>query len=341
MKAVVLETRGADGVHYQEHEKPTPKKGEALIRLEAASLNRVDVYMRDSGAGITHSLPQVMGVDGIGHVEEINGHSDLTIGQRVILYPYEFCGTCEHCVQGDQPLCLSAKIPGEHINGTFADYICMPLKSLLPLSDNADATQAACLGVAYLTAWRMVFGKAKASPGKVALIVGAGGGVACASVQLAKLAGCFVIATTSGADKIEKVKQAGADVVIDYKQEDVVKRVMSITQRKGVDFAIDNVGDATWSSSLKSVKRGGDIVTCGATTGSHPSADLQRLFIRQLSIHGSTMGDLTEFSRLVKVFEEGLLKPVIDSVYPISEALRAFDRLEHAERFGKVVLNIT
>lgn len=340
MKAVVLEKRSKESVYFKDYLKPTPKAGEALIKIEAASLNRVDVYMRDNGAGITHSLPQVMGVDGVGRIEEINGDSALSIGQRVILYPYDFCGKCAYCTQGEQPLCLSAKIRGEHINGTFAQYITTPTTSLLPLSDTVNSQEAASLGVAYLTAWRMVFSKAKASAGKTALIVGAGGGVACASVQLAKRAGCCVIATTTGPKKKTQILQAGADHVIDYKDENVVEKVMELTDRKGVDFAIDNVGDATWSSSLKSIKRGGDIITCGATTGAHPSADLQRLFIRQLSIHGSTMGNLLEFSRLVKAFEDGLLKPVIDSVYSYEQAQSAFDRLENPARFGKVLLTM-
>lgn len=340
MKAVVLERRGKTGVHFQDHPTPTPKPGHALVRLEAASLNRVDAYMRDNGVGITHSLPMVMGVDGVGRIEQINGPSPLQIGQRVILYPYEVCGTCDYCLQGNQPLCTTAKIPGEHIDGTFADYISMPLTSLIPLSEEANREQAACLGVAYLTAWRMIFTKAKASAGKTVLIVGAGGGVSCASVQLAKLAGCEVIATTTGADKIKKVQDVGADYVVDYRDHNAVKQILALTHKQGVDFAIDNVGEATWADTLKCVKRGGDVVTCGATTGGHPSADLQRLFIRQLSLHGSTMGDLQEFSRLIKTFESGLLRPVIDSVFPISDIKIAFDRLEDPTRFGKVVITM-
>ncbi|NVK19484.1 MAG: zinc-binding dehydrogenase [Methylocystaceae bacterium] len=340
MKAIILEQRGREGALYKECQTSDPAKGEALVRMEAVSLNRVDLYMRDNGAGITHTLPQIMGVDGIGRIEKINGSSSLDVGQRVIVYPYHYCGTCEHCLQGDQPLCLNAQILGEHCDGTFAQYITMPLQSLLPISEDCDAKKAACLGVAYLTAWRMVFTKAQASAGKTALIVGAGGGVACASVQLAKLAGCKVIATTTGPDKMEKTKNAGAGHVIDYAHEDVAKNVMQLTKGKGVDFAIDNVGETTWSSTIRAIKRGGKIVTCGATSGSNPSADLQRLFIRQLSIIGSTMGDLTEFARLINAFESGLLEPVIDSVYPLSESTKAFDRLEAPERFGKVVLTV-
>jgi NADPH:quinone reductase-like Zn-dependent oxidoreductase len=340
MKAVVLETRTPDGVYCKDVAQPTRKTNEALIKMEAASLNRVDLYMRDNGAGITHDLPLIMGVDGVGRIVEIDNHPTLKVGQRVILYPYVFCGICEHCLQGEQPLCLKAKIPGEHRDGTFAQYITMPSQSLLPISETCNVEEAATLGVAYLTAWRMIFNKANASAGKTALIVGAGGGVSAACVQLAKLAGCRVIASTSGANKINKVKEAGADFVIDYKSEDTVKKVMAITEKSGVDFVIDNVGEATWSSSIKSVKRGGRLITCGATTGSHPSADLQRLFIRQISIHGSTMGSLEEFKRIIDVFERGQLKPIIDQSFPLDQFKHAFDRLENPDRFGKVVLTL-
>jgi NADPH:quinone reductase-like Zn-dependent oxidoreductase len=338
MKAVLLRNREADGVQVRDVSDPKPIFGQALIELEASSINRVDIYMRDSGVGITHTLPQIMGVDGVGRIREIKGESSLKIGQRVAIYPYQFCGSCEFCLAGEQPLCRSAKLPGEHIDGTFAEYICMPLQSLLPLSEGIDPAEAACLGVAYLTAWRMVFSKAQAMAGKTALIVGAGGGVALASLQLCKVAGCKVIATTNGGDKLEKLKQLGADAVIDYKEEDVVEKVLKLTGLNGVDFAIDNVGELSWPSTLRCVKRGGDIITCGATTGGHPSAELQRLFIRQLSVHGSTMGNLKEFSNVLKTFEEKLFSPVIDSRFSLLEAKQAIDRMNAVDRFGKVVL---
>jgi NADPH:quinone reductase-like Zn-dependent oxidoreductase len=338
MKAVLLQNRGADGVEIREVSDPKPIFGQALVELEASSVNRVDIYMRDSGAGITHTLPQIMGVDGVGRVREIKGESSLKIGQRVAIYPYQFCGSCEFCLSGEQPLCRRAKLLGEHIDGTFAEYICMPLQSLIPLPEDIDPAEAACLGVAYLTAWRMVFGKAKAMAGKTALIVGAGGGVALASLQLCKVAGCKVIATTNGAAKMDKLKKLGADAVINYRKEDVVERVKELTGLNGVDFAVDNVGESSWSSTLKCVKRGGDIITCGATTGGHPSAELQRLFIRQLSVHGSTMGNLYEFSNVLKTFKEGLFSPIIDSKFSLQDAKLAIDRMDAVDRFGKVVL---
>jgi len=341
MRAVVLEKRGKDGVIVTERPDPVRAAGHALVKMHAASLNRVDVYMRDVGLGITHSLPLIMGVDGVGEIAEVGPGSPLQVGQRVILYPYLFCGRCEHCLAGDQPLCVTGKVLGEHQDGTFAERISVPEVCLLPLPDHVDDLEAATLGVAYLTAWRMVFGKGKASAGKSLLVVGAGGGVAAAAIQLARLAGCRVIATSSSADKLEKARQAGADETIDYTAENTAKAVLALTDGAGVDIVIDNVGEATWEHSLRAVKRGGRIVTCGATTGAQPSADLQRLFIRQISVHGSTMGDLGEFARMVTAFAQGRFKPVVHATFKLSDALQALACLEDPERFGKVVLEIS
>jgi len=186
----------------------------------------------------------------------------------------------------------------------------------------------------------MVFGKGQASAGKSLLVVGAGGGVGAAAIQLGRLAGCRVIATSSSAEKLQRAKEAGADEVIDYTAENTAKRVLALTGGAGVDIVIDNVGEASWEHSLRAVKRGGRIVTCGATTGSHPSADLQRLFIRQISIHGSTMGDLGEFARMVAAFSQGRFKPIVHATFKLSQALDAFRCLEDPKRFGKVVLEI-
>lgn len=339
MQAVVLSDRGPAGVAVRDIAPPARPDRFARVRMLAASVNRVDIYMRDSGAGITHSLPQVMGVDGVGEVVEVDASSALRPGQQVLIYPYEFCGACRHCAAGNQPLCTSARIFGEHRDGTFAEEIVVPERSLMALSPLTDRRAAAALGVAYLTAWRMVFGKTTVGPGSVVLVVGAGGGVAVAAVQLARLAGARVIATTTGARKLAALAEAGAEP-IDYREEDVVKRVLALTDGEGADLVIDNVGEQTWPTSLRAAARGGALVTCGATTGGHPSAELQRLFVRQLSIHGSTMGSLDEFRRMVRSFEQGDFKPLIDSIYPLDRIADAFARLEHPDRLGKVVIDI-
>lgn len=339
MKAAVLTRRGADGVVVRDVEQPERPPGWARVRLLAASANRVDLYMRDNGAGITHTLPLVMGVDGVGEIDEVDADSTYRQGERVLLYPYEFCGTCRHCAAGNQPLCTSARILGEHRDGTFAEYVALPERALQRLSSATDVHGAATLGVAYLTAWRMVFGKAPVGPGRVVLVVGAGGGVSYAAVQLAQMAGAEVIATTSGPAKVAELRAPGISV-IDYHAEDVVKAVMALTGGEGADLVIDNVGEATWGQSLRCLARGGHLVTCGSTTGGNPSAELQRLFVRQLSVHGSTMGDLEEFRRMTRAFEAGRFDPRIDSVFPLDRVTDAFARLEHPDRLGKVVIDI-
>lgn len=339
MKAIRLESRGRDGVALRDISAPLCGPGQARVRLRAASVNRVDLYMRDSGAGITHALPQTMGVDGVGDVAEAPKGSGFAAGDRVVLYPYDFCGTCRHCLAGDQPLCTRARIFGEHRDGTFAEEIVVPVTALVPLSPQADLHQAACLGVAYLTAWRMVFGKAPVGPGQTVLIQGAGGGVSYAAMQLARMAGARVIATSSGAAKLQHFRDQGIEV-IDYRTVDVPKAVQTLTAGDGADLVIDNVGEKTWGASLRALARGGHLVTCGATTGAHPSADLQRLFVRQLSIHGSTMGSSEEFRRLIRAFEGGALQPHIDSTFPLDQVPAAFDRLDHPDRLGKIVISI-
>ena len=174
MKAVVLHERGHQGISLNEIDTPTVKKGYALIRIKAASLNQVDLYMRDSGLGIRHTLPQTMGVDGVGKIVEIDNDADFKVGDSVILYPYEFCGKCSYCLAGEQQSCKSAKIFGEHRDGTFAEYITVPQSSIFHLPDNCDFHQAASLGVAYLTAWRMLFSKANIEPGQTVMIMGGG-----------------------------------------------------------------------------------------------------------------------------------------------------------------------
>lgn len=339
MKAIVLNERGPDGVRLEERSEPERPAGFAKIRMLAASINRVDLYMRDSGAGITHELPLVMGVDGVGEVIEAEAESSLAAGDRVIVYPYEFCGKCRHCLAGDQPLCTSAKILGEHRDGTFAECVALPARSCVKLKPETDPLQAAVLGVAYLTAWRMVFGKAPAGPGSVMLVQGAGGGVSYAAMQLARMAGARVIVTTSGADKLDHFRALGVEV-IDYRTEDVPKAVMQLTGGEGADLVVDNVGEKTWGSSLRSMARGGHLVTCGATTGAHPSADIQRLFVRQLSIHGSTMGSMEEFRKLVAAFESGAFTPLIDSILPLAQVPDAFARLDTPARMGKIAIRI-
>ena len=340
MKAVVLEKRGKDGIRIGDFPDPKRGKGDAILRVRAAALNHVDMYMRDSGKGITHELPIVLGLDACGEIAEADADSGLKVGQRVIAYPCDFCGECDYCLAGEQPFCRKVQILGEQRHGTYAQYLSMKAHCFLPIPDSLDTRDAAALSTAYLTAWRQVFGKSPIVPGETALVVGVGGGVALATLQLAKLAGARVIVTSSSDDKLAKAKALGADETINYRNEKVSKRVLELTGGRGAEIAYDNVGQATWDETLRSVGKGGRIVVVGATTGGMPPADLQRVFVRQLSIFGSTTGSMQEYRDLIRAAGQGQLKPVIDSTYKMDDYPKALARLEAAEQFGKIVLDI-
>lgn len=337
MKAAVLERRGAEGVSWRNFPDPIVASGESVLKVAASSLNRVDLYVRDNGAGITHTLPQVMGVEAAGEIVEAEPGSGLKPGMKAILFSEAFCNKCRYCLAGDQPLCENVRIMGEHRHGGFADYIAMPSRCFLPLPDDADLVAAGALMTGHLTAWRMLFGKKTLQPGESVLIVGIGGGVAVACLQLAKLVGARVFVTSSSDAKIERAIALGASGGVNYQKDRVSNAILQMSNG-GVDMVIDSVGEASWGESLRSLRRGGRLVTCGATTGSNPPADLQRVFIRQLEIYGSTGGSLREFRQLLDVFNRGLVKPVIDATFEMADIRAAFDHLASGAQFGKVSL---
>ncbi|MEY2688228.1 MAG: hypothetical protein RL375_2426 [Pseudomonadota bacterium] len=322
--------------------RPLRQPGEVLVRIEAATLNRVDLYMRDSGAGITHSLPQIMGIDGAGVVEEVDSNEHgLAPGQRVTLYPGLTCGRCEFCRRGDAVLCTRMRLLGEHRDGTLARYVSLPAANAFALPDALDFAEGAALGVNHLTAWRMLFTKARLQPGETVLVFGVGGGVSLAALQLAAAAGARVIVTSRDADKLERAITQGADATIDTSRDDTARRVMALTDGRGVDVVIENIGAAVWTTALKCLVRGGRIVTCGATTGDQPPADLRRVFIRQLQVYGSTLGNPAEFAALLAWCEQGRVHPVIDRRYPLAELHAALDTLESGAQFGKLAIDLT
>ncbi|MEY8878945.1 MAG: alcohol dehydrogenase catalytic domain-containing protein, partial [Leptothrix sp. (in: b-proteobacteria)] len=276
MRAAFMTGHGGNEV-VQIGERPAPirRPGEVLVRMKAATLNRVDLYMRDSGAGISHQLPQILGVDGAGVVEEVDaGETRLSVGQRVVLHPAITCGRCEFCLRGEGVLCTSVSYLGEHRDGTMAELVSVPAQNVFVMPDDFDFAEAAALGVNHLTAWRMLFTKAQVKPWETVLIFGIGGGVSLAALQLVKMIGARAIVTSRDDDKLARARELGADLTINGRSEDVAKRVMALTGGRGVDVVIENVGTAVWSSALKSLVRGGRIVTCGATTGDQPGADL-------------------------------------------------------------------
>lgn len=306
--------------------------------MKAATVNRVDLYMRDSGTGITHTLPQIIGVDGAGVIEEAD--SSVLIGRRVTLYPGIVCGDCEFCKRGEPVLCVRMSLLGEHRDGTMAEFVCVPSENGLSAPDNLDFAQAAALGVNYLTAWRMLFTKANLQRGETVLVFGVGGGVSLAALQIAKAAGARVLVTSRSAEKLSRTAALGADATVNAPSDGIAKEVMDLTQGRGVDVAIENIGGPIWNAALKCLVRGGRIVTCGTTIGDQPPADLRRVFIRQLQIFGSTLGNPDEFSSLLEWCSAGRLLPPIDTRYPLDQVCAAFSYLESGAQFGKIAIDI-
>ena len=243
-------------------------------------------------------------------------------------------------LRGEHPLCTSSQYLGEHRDGTFAEFVALPARNVFALPPGFDFAEGAALGVNHLTVWRMLFTKARLQPWESVLIVGIGGGVSLAALQLASKIGARPIVTSRSREKLDRAGKIGAGVAIDTSAQDMIAGVMEATGGRGVDVVIENVGAAVWSSALKSLARGGRIVTCGATTGDQPPADLRRVFIRQLQIFGSTTGNFDEFANMLKFCAATDLRPIINSTYQLGEAREALSRLESGAQFGKVAIAI-
>jgi len=340
MKAVIFHEHGDVNVlKYEEVPEPKISKDEVLIRVKACALNYLDIWVRRGLPGIKLSLPHISGCDIAGVVEQVGADvEDVKVGDRVVVNPGLSCGRCEYCRQGEDSLCVEYKIIGEHVDGGYAELAKAPGRNAFLIPEHISFEEAAAVPLVFLTAWRMLVTKAKVKPGEDVLILGAGGGVASAAIQIAKLCGARVFVTASTDEKLQKAKELGADVLINYGKAEFDKEIWRLTNKRGVDVVIDNVGAATWSRSLRSLAKEGRLVTCGATTGPIGETDIRYVFWRQLKIFGSTMGNFKEFSEVLKLVWDGKLKPVIDRVLPLREAAKAQQLMEQRAQFGKLIL---
>ena len=338
MKAVFFRRHGGNEVlEYGEWPAQEPGPGEVRIAIRAAAMNHLDLFVRDGIPGVP--LPQVPGADGAGVVDAAGpGVEGLSPGDRVLVQPGLYCNVCEFCRAGEQSLCVKFQIVGEHVPGTFAELAVVPARNVFPIPGRLDFEQAAAFPLVYQTAWRMVVTRGEVRPGQTVLIHGAGGGAGGAALEVARLVGARVFATTSGEEKAKRLAEAGAEAVLDYTKQDVAKEIRALTARRGVDVVIDSVGDKTWMTSLKCAANGGRIVTCGATTGPNPKEEIRLIFWKQLSILGSTMANDREFRAMLSAVAAGSLSPRIDSVFALSRAREAYDRLEKGDHHGKVIL---
>ena len=320
---------------------PEPSAGTVRVRIHAAALNHLDVFTLAGLPGISIQPPWVMGADGAGVIDKVgDGVASVNEGDRVAINPGLSDRTCEYCRAGEQSLCVKFRLLGEHAPGTFADYIVVPHENVRRIPESVSFESAAAATLANLTAWRMLVTRAKVSAGDDVLIWGIGGGVAQAAMRIAKARGARVWVTSGSDEKLERAKYLGADEVINHRTTSVGKEIRSRTGKRGVSVVIDSVGQATWKESLIALGRAGRLVTCGGTSGAMVETDVRRLFWNQWTIMGSTMGNDSEFAAVTDELGDGRLMPVIDSVFPLSDGRKAFQRMANGEQFGKIVIRI-
>jgi NADPH:quinone reductase-like Zn-dependent oxidoreductase len=342
MRAAFIREHGSlDAIQYGEFPDPVPGPGQVRVRLRAAALNHLDIFVRNGMPGIPVPLPHVMGSDGAGVVDSLGqGVTRVREGDEVVLNPGIHCGVCEFCLRGEHSLCIDFLLVGEHLPGTFAEYVVLPAGNAYLKPKGLTFEEGAAFPLTFLTAWRMLVTKAGARPGESLLILGIGGGVSLAALAIAKLLGLSVGVTSGSTEKLDRAKELGADFTIDHSAVDFARETRRITGKRGVDIVLDSVGKATWKRSIASLARGGRLVTCGATTGPDPETDIARIFWNQLTVYGSTMGNHGEFADLLRIFHDGRLRPIVDSVFPLAQTREAVRRLEEKKQFGKIVLRI-
>lgn len=341
MKAIAVMTGGtpvAPNVQLVEVPEPEPGPGEARVRTEAAGLNHLDLWVGQGIPGVERPWPRVTGCDGVGRIDVVGEGVDASwIGRRVVMNAA--VPVVEPEVPGGLPAGEVFQLVGEHTPGTMAEAFLAPVSNLIEIADHHEASEAAAFGLAHLTAWRMLVTRARVRPGEWVLIPGIGGGVALAALGICRTLGCRTVVTSRHAWKLEKATELGADVVVLDEGEDWSRAVRSATGRRGVDVCIESVGKAIHASCMRSMARGGRLVTCGATTGGDAVTDLTRVFWNQLSILGSTMGSMGEFREVVRLFELGRLSAVLDDVVKPEAASSAWARLEDGAQCGNLVVD--
>jgi len=341
-EAIVLREHGGPEVLRREIvDLPEPAAREVRIRVRAVALNHLDLWVRRGLPNLRLEYPHRLGSDVAGEVDALGpGARGVAIGDKVVVNPGVSCGICVRCLSGEDTLCPRYGILGEDLPGGYGRHTIVPDANLVACPGHLPFTQAAAVPLVFLTAWEMVVEKARVRQGETVLVHAAGSGVSSAAIQIAKLLGARVIATTSAAAKVERARAIGADEVIDSGAHDFVAEVRRLTGKRGADVVIDHVGGDILAKSVVAAAQGGRVVTCGATAGFHPQIDLRHVFFRQIAILGSTMGSKGLLFGILERVATGALRPVVDRVLPLWEAREAHRVLESREAFGKVVLEV-
>lgn len=346
MRALVVEGEGGlDQLRVRDDlpAPPPPGPGEVRLRMLAAALNHLDLFVAQGTLkGLTFTWPHIVGTDGCGVVESTGADVvHVRPGDRVLVNPSLWCGTCWACQRGEESLCERFGVIGEHRAGLAAELVTLPAVNVAPVPEGMPVPQAAALALATTTAWHMMVARAAVRREEAVLVWGVGGGVAQAAVQIGALLGARVIATSSDRSKLALALDLGAAHVVHHGEQDVVAEARRLTEGRGVDVVVDSVGEATWPRSLRALRRGGRLVTCGATTGPDVALDIRKLFWHQWSLLGSTMGSRRDFGEVVRQAGLGHLWPVVDRVVPLAEGPAAFRRMAAGEQAGKLVIEVT
>ncbi len=346
MKAIYIkEFGGLDKIECGDlpEPPPEPKPGQVRVAVKAAALNHLDIWVRKGRPGVTLKEPHVLGSDAAGTVEALGeGVETVKVGDEVVINAGVSCGQCEFCLRGSQSECPSFRLIGFQNQGAYAEKIDVPAVNVGPKPEHLSMEEAAALTLSHITAWRMLFTRARFQTGESVLIHGIGGGVALAALQIVTASGGEAIVTSSSDEKLARAKKMGATHGINYRTtEEVGSAVLKRTRGRGVDLAVDSVGAPTLPISLEALRRGGRIVTCGITGGSEANVNLQMLYWNHQSILGSTMGAAEDLRKLLRFIGSTGITPVIDQTFPMDQYAEAVKRMESGEQFGKLVLRIS
>ena len=345
MKAIAFTKQGEiDVLQYQEVAEPTLEPDEILVKVKACAVNYLDIHARRDRPEIKQKLsetgtPHILGSDIAGEIAEIYGTSpELAIGDRVLLAPCIPCGVCSDCINGYENLCDTQQLLGFQTDGGYAAFVKAPAKNAIRIADDVSFVDAAALPIAYLTAWHMLITRAQLRAGDDVLILGVGGSVGSAALQIAKLVGARIFATASTDTKLARAKEFGADVTINYTDVNFSEVILSETDGRGVDVVLEHVGAATWEESIRSLAKNGRLVSCGVTTGNMGQINIRKMYQKQLTLMGSALGTVTELRTLVRLLEQQRLCPIIDRTLPLRQAAEAHRLLESRQNFGKICL---
>ncbi len=341
MKAILFYQHGGPEVlEYGDVEPPAVGPGQVLVGARAVSLNRLDLFVRQGWPGLKLAMPHIPGADASGVVLEVGaGVENVAPGDRVAVNPTISCGRCEFCFRGQDNLCVRHSILGEFERGTWAEQVAVPAANVIKLPDHISHAEAAAFSLVGITAWHMLITRGKLQVGEDVLVLGAAGGVNSAAIQIAKLAGARVFVVGSHADKLATAEELGAEVLIDRSKEDWSKAVYRLTDRRGVDVVVDNVGQVTWMGSIRALRPGGRMLVVGNTSGPKFELDIRYLFVKQISILGSTMGTRDDYAAVMGLLFDRKLKAVIGAELPLADGRRAHEMLAAGEVCGKIVLS--